>query len=554
MSKKLYLLLIISVLIITSCGKIYDNIEPYTGEIVYPGKFDTIIGRVGYERVEIDLMKVGRIPSSQIKLGKAVKTVVEYDDKVITIDTLASWLNIKGLTMPKLYRFKVYTIDEYGNKSVPQEIALIPYTSSDLQNIVITSPRVLASPSSAVLSWPTGLSSILLNYVSLEYKYTDKSGTVREGSRAANPRIFMANLASGQQSPIDITYTLVPKVNGAAILDTVKFTQKLPVMIPTGSTTFSPAEPAVLTANGITTFTADAVASVQKLIFPVHTVTLQDIFYFSGLKEIDLTGGGIFPMTVTSYNRNSVVKNIGGGPLVAFARRVGDMPLSNVQYLLDLLDLGILTKVKYIRNSMGIDQYLAPYAASGVIEFVEKPAEALIPLDRFLLDGVVQDNAWRMALEVPAASHPAGADLQNVMKATVMDRSGSFVLTLPKEYEFDMAKYKSLRFKVYAPPKSVFAGIYAPYQRLWPRIMNYMWAFTTESAYGQQYWAPNANDYAIADANLEKWIDMRVDLSPAVGRHNRVIVMNIGGEPSLTFGTPPQPITYYFANFRFSDN
>lgn len=554
MSKNLYLLLIFSVLIITSCGKIYDNIEPYTGEIVYPGKFDTIIGRVGYERVEIDLMKVGRIPSSQIKLGKAVKTIVEYDDKVITIDTLASWINIKGLTMPKLYRFRVYTIDEYGNKSVPQEIALIPYTSSDLQNIVITSPRVLASPSSAVLSWPTGLSSILLNYVSLEYKYTDKSGTLREGDRTTNPRIFMANLTSGQQTPIDITYTLVPKVNGVAILDTVKFTQKLPVMIPTGSTTFSPAEAAVLTANGITTFTADAVASVQKLIFPVHTVTLQDIFYFSGLKEIDLTGGGIFPMTVTSYNRNSVVKNIGGGPLVAFARRVGDMPLSNVQYLLDLLDLGILTKVKYIRNSMGIDQYLAPYAASGVIEYVEKPAEALIPLDRFLLDGVVQDNAWRMALEVPAASHPAGTDLQNVMKATVMDRSGSFVLTIPKEYEFDVAKYKSLRFKVYAPPKSVFAGIYAPYQRLWPRVMNYMWAFTTESAFGQQYWAPNANDYAIADANLEKWIDVRVDLSPAIGRHNRVIVMNIGGEPSLTFGTPPQPITYYFANFRFSDN
>ncbi len=96
--------------------------------------------------------------------------------------------------------------------------------------------------------------------------------------------------------------------------------------------------------------------------------------------------------------------------------------------------------------------------------------------------------------------------------------------------------------------------MYAPYQRLWPRVMNYMWAFTNESSFGQQYWAPDANNFAISDANLEKWIDVTLDLSQSVGKHNRVIVMNIGGEPSLTFGTPPHPIIYYFANFRFSKN
>lgn len=556
MNNKIYLFLVlcITVAIIFSCGKMYDNLEKYAGETVYPGKFDTIVGRVGYERVEINLMKAGRIQASQIKLGKAVKTVVEYDDKKIVIDTLASWLNITGLKMPKLYRFKVYTIDEFKNESVPQVIALIPYTSADLASLAVTSPKVLASPSSAVLSWPTGLSSILLDYYGLKYSYTDKGGTVRDGERTANPRIFMANLNSGQAMNIDITYKIIPKINGIPILDTVQLLKKVPVSIPTGSTTFAPAETSVLTANGITTFTADAVADVRKIIFPVHAVTLQDIFYFSGLKEIDLTGGSIFQMSTTNYNRNGIVKSIGGGSLVAFARRVGDMPLSNVQYLLDLLDLKILTKVRYIRNSMGIDQYLAPYAATGVIEYVEKPTEELIPLDRFLLDGLVQDNGWRMALEVPALSYPVGSDLQYVMKATVMDRSGSFVLTIPKEYEFDGAKYKFLRFKVFAPAKTAFAGIYSPYQRLWPRIMNYMWAFTTESTFGQQYWAPDPNNFQIADTNLEKWIDMSVDLGQLAGKHNRVIVMNIGGEPSLTFGTPPVPIIYYFSNFRFSSN
>ena len=554
MRSKLYLIPVLIILALSSCGKIYDNLEPYAGEIVYPGKFDTIIGKIGYERVEIDLMKAGRIPASQVKLGKALKTIVEYDDKKITVDTLASWLNITGLTMPKLYRFKVYTEDEYGNQSVPQQIALIPYTSSDLQNLVITSPKVLASPSSAVLSWPTGLSSILLNYVSLDYSYKDRNGVLWQGERAVNPRIFMANLASGQQTVMDITYTIVPKVNGAPILDTVQFTQKIPVTIPTGSTAFAPAEATVLTANGITTFTADAVAGVQKLTFPVHTVTLQDIFYFAGLKEIDLTGGTLFEMTRANYSWSGGSKTIGGGPMVAFARRVGDMPLSNVQYLLDLLDLGLLTKVKYIRNSMGIDQYLAPYAASGVIEFVEKPGEDLIPLDRFLLNGLAQATSFNMTLEIPAATYPAGTGLQNVMKATALANSASFVLTIPKEYEFDVTKYRFFKFKVYAPPKSAFAGIYAPYQRLWPRFMNYLWSYSSESTFGQQGWAPNANDFFIADADLQKWTDVTVSLAPAVGRHNRVIVLNIGGEPGISFGTPPVPITYYFANFRFSNN
>lgn len=537
-----------------SCGKMHDNLKKYAGEIVYPGKFDTIFGRVGYERVEIDLMKMGRIPQDQIKLGKAIKTVVEYEDKTVTIDSLVSWVNIKGLNMPKLYRFKIYTVDEYGNKSVPQQIALIPYTKSDMTNLEVTTPKVLASPASAVLSWPAGLSSILLNYYGLKYSYKDKTGILREGERKLNPRIFMANLTSGQPATIDITYKVVPKINGVPILDTIQLSKQTQVSIPTGSTSFNPAEPSILAANGITTFTVDAIQNVEKLTFPVHTVTLQDIFYFPGLKEIDLTGGSLFEMTKTEYNRNTIVKTIGGGPLVDFVRRAGDMPPANVQYLLDLLELGVLTKVKYITNSLGIDKLLAPYAASGVIEYVSKPGEALIPPAPFLLDGVVQDIAWKLALESPAVSFPAGEGLQNVIKATVVARSGSFVLTIPKEYEFDMQQYKFLKCKVFAPAKSALSGIYGPYQKLWPRFMNYMWAFNTESSFGQQYWAPNANDFAIADNDLQKWIDVKIDLSSAGNKHNRVIVMNIGGEPSLTFGTPPEPITYYFANFRFSSN
>src|SRR5690606_9358937 len=110
----------------SSCSGMYDTLDDYSGEVVYPAKYDTIIGHVGYERVEIDLMKAGRIPSSEIKMGKAKKTIIEYDGQVIRLDSLVSWVNITGLDQPKLYRFKIYTVDEFDNASVPRKSRLFP--------------------------------------------------------------------------------------------------------------------------------------------------------------------------------------------------------------------------------------------------------------------------------------------------------------------------------------------------------------------------------------------------------------------------------------------
>lgn len=553
MSNKIYLYLLLCFSFMVSCGKMYDNIDKYSGETVYPGKFDTIIGRIGYERVEINLMKAGRIPASQIKLGKAMKTVVEYDDKQIVIDTLASWLNIKDLKMSKLYRFKVYAIDEHGNKSVPQQIALIPYTASDLAGLVVQSPKVLVSPAAAVLSWPSGLSSILLNYYGLKYSFKDKNGVTRTGERNKDPRIFMSNLNAGAPANIDITYKIIPKVNGVLILDTLAFVQKTQINMPTGSTPFAPVEQSILTANGLTNFTADGVASVSKLTFPVHTGTLQDIFYFSGLKELDLTGGSIFQMPTNSYNNNGATDVIGGGPLVPFGRKMGDMSAANAQYLVDLLEVGSLTKVKYVVNSMGIDKLLAPYVSSGVVELVGKPDEALVPLQPYLLEGRIQDGAWELNVEAPATSPPAGVGLENVMKVIVKKKNGTLVIQLPKEYEFDVVQYPYLKFKVYGPAKTTVSGGYSAFQRIWMRFMNNLWAFGSESSNGQQYWDYPADTYKLSDDQLQTWVDMSISLANSAGKHNRVILINLGGEPNMDFA-PASDIIYYFANIRFSKN
>lgn len=549
--KKIFLfLLIIPVIMLWSCDGMYDKQAEFEGEIVYPARFDTVIGKIGFERVEIDLLKAGRIPASQIKLGKAKNTVVEYDDNVIVIDTLASYVNITGLTQTKLYRFKIFTTDEFGNKSVPQEIALIPFTNSDLESYAVSPPRIMASPSAAVVEWPGGISNVLLDYISHTYKYTDKDGVVRNGERGSDPRFFIGNLDAGTTVPVEMSYKIIPKINRERILDTITFNSVVNVQIPTASTPFSPAERQILEANGVSTFTAEGAAGITKIVYPVHTNSLQDIFYFPDLKVLDLADvDGLFNLPELVYDRNGVRDVVGGGAYEPFMRRVADLPVANYQALKDLLESEMLDKIYYRPNTMGIDDLLEPYIDAGVVELVEGADEILVG-DRFQLDGIVQDANWTIDYTLNPSDAPAGDGLENVYKLVLKRKNASFVFALPREYQFNAKEYKYLRMKVYAPNSSYLQGGYDPYRCFWVRIMNRMWSFAQNSDYGQEYWdiyAPCLND-----SQLEKWIDMPpMDLSGAVGKHNRVIILNIGKEPSIDF---QQEITYYVSNIRFTKN
>jgi len=147
------------------------------------------------------------------------------------------------------------------------------------------------------------------------------------------------------------------------------------------------------------------------------------------------------------------------------------------------------------------------------------------------------------------ADAPAAEGRQYIYKITPRARSASFVLALPREYQFNTDVYAYLKIGVYAPAKSSFASGYGDFQRIWPRFMNSMWAFGQNTDFGQEYWAPDA--ITIPDDKLQKWTDITVDLSQAVGKHNRVIVINIGGEPNFTYD-PPADIIYYFSNIRLT--
>jgi hypothetical protein len=599
MKKLIYLIFAVAALSLASCEGQYENIEKFAGEVIYPARFDTIIGKVGFERVELDLMKAGRIPASQMKLGKASKTVVEYDGKEHVIDSVCSWVNLTGLTEAKLYRFRVFTRDEYGNNSVAQEIALIPFTKLDRDLVGIASPKMAISPTALVMEWPNGLNSVVMEYNSLTYKYKDKDNVERSG-KVTTPRFYCGNLAAGKELSIDIDFKVIPILSdGSKILDTVIVSKTMKVNVPTPNTTFSPSEASILLANGITNFTASAVQPIRKLVYPLHTPNFSDLFYFPNLDSLDLTGEGLQNVLPTvNFDRNGKKSTAGGGawqPYMVRVEKPNDIKIASIASLTDILESGQLKYIRYIPNSMGLDKIFEPYIASGVVQLVSDddplyPNEVFIH-PQFFVNGKVVDNNWEMLgyysgdfLPRPGYSDIGKFDPhndlvngqlvdlhldqliqndgKNIYKCVVRMRSASMTFNLPVEYRFDNQRYKKLRFKMFCgSDAATMAGSNNVFLQPWIRPMNYMWNFGNQSLYGQQNWdvsQPQSN-WIQTNQIQNEWKEYTIDMTandggPTSNRRNRVVVMNIGHEPSSFTYNANKQVVLYLADIRFSKN
>jgi len=599
MRNLIFFLFAVTALCFASCDGQYDNIEKYAGEVIYPARFDTIFGHIGYERVELDLMKAGRLPSSQLHLGKATKTVVEYDGEKHYIDSVCSWVNITGLTEAKLYRFRVYTEDDFGNASVAQEIAMIPFTQLDRDLVGIASPKMAVSPSALVVEWPNGLNSVVMEYHSLSFNYTDKDGAVQSGT-VTTPRFYCDNLASGQELTINVDYKVIPILSdGSKILDTVIVSKPIVINIPTPATPFSPSEIAILQANGITTFTAAAVQGIESLTYPLHTTTFQNLFYFPNLTSLDLTGEGLQHVLPTLiYDRNGMRTQCGGGDWQPFMLRVEkpvDIKISSIASLTDLLESGQLTHVRYIPRSMALDDILAPYVESGVVELVQDndplyPDAAFIP-PQFFVNGKVVDNNWEMyayysgdylprdgftdigkfdAHNEVVNGEPVDLHLEqliqsdgsNIYKCVIRMRSASMAMCLPKEYRYDNQRYKTLRFKMFCGSSAtLMSGSNNVFLQPWIRPMNYMWNFGNNSIYGQQNWdvSQSQSNWIQTGQIQNEWREYAINMTPNDGgdnsnRRNRVIVFNIGHEPGSFNYDANNQVVLYLADIRFTKN
>jgi hypothetical protein len=280
-------------LMLSSCsGDMFDNIKEHaTEEKVFVGKFDKAEGRVGLNRVEIDLMNAGRIPSEQVKIGKAVKTVVEYDNVKHTYEPVPSWINLTGLTESKLYRIQVFNEDGLGNRSLPVEVAVIPFTDEDLASLVAPAPEKSLSPTSAILRWPNGLSSSFYDYYEMEYSYIDQTGAKTMKTNGSN--ITLTSLVEGSEGTVQLKLKTVPRHNSEPILDTAYLESTVSYKLPT-----IPEYLATRTARKVTNPFLDG--STAKVEWGSATEDL----VFTEL-EYETTAGTLATVTMTA-SQNSV--------------------------------------------------------------------------------------------------------------------------------------------------------------------------------------------------------------------------------------------------------
>ncbi|MDR2424375.1 MAG: hypothetical protein LBD59_06585 [Prevotellaceae bacterium] len=214
---------------VAACGGQYDDIADYaTKETVYPAGYEAPVVRAGLERLEIDLFpslkdKNGnylRPKSKDIYLGKAKRTIVEYEGKTVPFDSVCSWLNITGLTESKVYTFKIYTEDENYNRSLSVTAFGTPYTSAERATLVAPQPMVLPTPYTAELNWQNGLSSGVVNIIGMEYSYIDADGAaVRQTADPESTRLNITNLTENGTTRVAIKYNVVPLLFSERILD-----------------------------------------------------------------------------------------------------------------------------------------------------------------------------------------------------------------------------------------------------------------------------------------------------------------------------------------------
>ncbi len=323
------------------------------------------------------------------------------------------------------------------------------------------------------------------------------------------------------------------------------------------------------------------------------------MFYFPNLESLDLTGANLTNVLPTlDYNRNGVKTRSGGGGWQPFMLRVekpADIRISSIASLQDILESGQLKHIRYIPKSMGLDNLLASYVESGVVELVKDDdplyPETVFVEPQFFVKGQIVDNNWEMYNFYSGSFLPRSgftdigkfdpknetvngepvdlhleqllqSDGSNIYKCIIRMRSGSFAMALPKEYRYDNQRYKKLRFKMFCGTSAaVMAGSNNVFLQPWIRPMNYMWNFGNNSIYGQQNWdvSQSQSNWIQPNQIQNEWREYVIDMTPNDGgdnsnRRNRVIVFNIGHEPSSFTYNANNQVVIYVADIRFTKN
>jgi hypothetical protein len=99
------------------CEKMEDNYEQYITNKIYSPKVIDLTASIGYKTALLEWIN----PTGDM----AKKIEIVFDDVLINSDELISSYQLTDLEL-KGYQVFVYTIDLYGNRSVPAQVYIFP--------------------------------------------------------------------------------------------------------------------------------------------------------------------------------------------------------------------------------------------------------------------------------------------------------------------------------------------------------------------------------------------------------------------------------------------
>lgn len=108
---------LLSLSLLTSCEKMEDTYSMYQVETIYSPKVSNLAAQVGY--------KTATLTWTNPKGDLAKKIMVEYDSKEVLYDELIETVTLDDLAI-KGYEISVFTLDAYGNRSVPSKVYIFP--------------------------------------------------------------------------------------------------------------------------------------------------------------------------------------------------------------------------------------------------------------------------------------------------------------------------------------------------------------------------------------------------------------------------------------------
>jgi hypothetical protein len=534
------------------------------GEAIYPGKVGGLEAVSGRGKVMLYWQL-----NPDIRVSKTVitwensGTAASIEKAVSVAGAQIDSTEITGLA-EGLYIFSAYTVDKDGNRSIA--ISSAPVNVYGDIYIGSLPARGIAKTEMLVkgdmrITWQDAPENMLYSLVT----YMDH----RENANGVKTVDTVFN---------NVTATTLP---GLIRLKPFSVKSIFQVGLDTASTTGSyypsVAEKSILEASGFLELTDEAARQVTKLTFPLgfESWTLQDLYYFPNLRELDLTQGTSELPTLT-YVRNFTNtlgdttarynETIGGGNWLYFAS--GYMSDNNRAIIRDLLESGQLTKIKYTANSYPrLDADLAPYPDKVEIKPVTLPDDILIP-DNLRLNYLVENNDKGANIDYsadgsnvpPEIAAKFGGTLKNVYKVTVNYKNSTLAFSLPEGIQFGFVPHGYVKFDVYVHTtdtaytfmRPLDISKYGGYRNVVITRRSKLNAFPEHSPYGTVS-AWTALTYN--DGELGAWKASNPwNLTSVPQEHIRLITMQLGSD-DVTWGLPGgQTLTYYIANLRMSKN